>query len=171
MAGPGSAPSDASSPSRNRLLTGCAVVSIAAVLVIGWLLLEPRQPREEAPPETAFNSGEAPLEAAQQALDAWGRFAVTGDLEELNGHFHPDGPQYAQLQDEASAVRARSDGGPPYSFEIEDANVDALREQRALLHIKVTLNRPGEPVRSYRWELELVHQPQDGWTVWTVTGP
>ena len=169
MAGPGPAPSDASSPSRSRLLAGYAVVSIAAVLVIGWLLLEPHQPREEAPPKVAFSSREAPLEAAQQALHAWGRFAVTGDLEELDGHFHPDGPQYAQLQDEAPAVHGRSDGGPPYSFEIEDATVDALHARRALLNVEVTLNRPGEPTRSLRWELDLVHQPHDGWTLWTVT--
>lgn len=176
MAGPTPAASDDSSPSRNRLLAGCAVVSIAAALVIGWLLLEPRQPREEEPPEVAFSSSEAPLEPAQQALDAWGRFAVTGDLEELDGHFHPDGPQYAQLRDEAPDVRARGDGGFPYSFgiedaSIEDASVDTLHAGRALLHVEVALNRPGEPTRLLRWELDLVHEPHHGWRVWTVTGP
>ena len=168
MAGPSPAPSDDSSPSRSRLLAGWALVSVTAV-VVGWLLLGPQQPREQAPPEVAFSSGEAPLEAAQQALDAWGRFAVTGDLDDLDGHFHPDGPQYAQLRDEARAVRARSDGGPPYSFEIEDATVNAFHARRALLHVEVTLNRPGEPTRSLRWELDLVHEPHHGWTLWTVT--
>ena len=167
MAGPSPAPRY-DSPPRSRFLAGCAVVSVTAV-VVGWLLLGPQQPREQAPPQSALSSSEASLEAAQQALDAWGRFAVTGDLEELDGHFHPDGPQHAQLRNEAPAVRARADGGPPYEFQIEDATVEVYDSRHTRLRADVTLTRPSEAARSYKWRLELAPGPDGGWKLWTVS--
>ena len=141
-------------------------VSGAAVIVVGWLLLGPQQPREQAPPESADDLSQAPLVAAQDALDAWGRFAVTGDL---GGHFHPDGPQYAQLHSEVPAVRARKDRGPPYELQIEDATVEVVHARHTRLHVDVTLTRPSEAARSYKWQLELVREPDDGWKLWTVS--
>ena len=151
------------------MLVGSAVVSVAAIIAVGWLLLGPQQPREQAPPEGALSVSQVPLEAAQDALDAWGRFAVTGDLGELDGHFHPDGPQYAQLLDEAPAVGARGDGGPPYEFQIEDATVEVLKARRARLHVDVTLTHPSEAARQYQWQVVLVAGPDDDWRLWTVS--
>ena len=107
MPGPGPAPSDESSLPRSRILIGGALVAVAAVIAVGWLLLGSHQPREQVPPEIGLNVSQAPLEAAQDALDAWGRFAVTGDLGELDGHFHPDGPQSGLLTHPSSGCRVQ----------------------------------------------------------------
>lgn len=101
-------------------------------------------------------------------MNAWARFASTGKLEGLKGHFHPDGPQYAQLREEAPSLRARTDHGPPYRFHVTAGTVQVVDKRRALLDVELVFTRAGKSTRTYTWELELVHEPEHGWRLWTV---
>lgn len=152
---------------RSRLRIGIAAVACGAAAVTSWLLFAPGSSRE--PIQPASSSSSQAFQAAQEAMDAWARFASTGELDDLQGHFHPDGPQYAQLRQEAHSLRARTDDGPPYRFRVTTAAVKGVDDSRAVLHAELVVTRAGETTRTYAWELELVHQPEHGWTLWTVS--
>ena len=105
--------------------------------------------------------------AAEAALDAWGRFGVTGDLALLEGLFDPAGPQYALFVGEAPSLAAAPPGPPPYTFELSDPVVGETGGE-PLVRGAVRVSRPGEAEQRFDWELILREDTEGGWRVWTV---
>ena len=126
----------------NRLRWAMALVVILS-LGGAWWLARP-------------GGGADEIEAAQQALTAWGLFAGDGDASRL-GETFGNGPQLAQLRQETI------EPGPPYTFTLSEASVIAP----GFVIGTVTVTRPGEVVQVFRWEIELRGSSGD-WKVWTV---
>lgn len=104
------------------------------------------------------------LEGLAGALDAWGRFAVTGDVGLLKGRFDPNGPQYRQLQSEAPGLRA---GPPAYSVTIASPEIDVEGEESARVVGTVTFEREGELPQTFEWQITM-RRDTSGWRLWSV---
>lgn len=106
--------------------------------------------------------------AARAALDAWARFASSGDVATTDRTFHPDGPQRVQLEAEATSVRPVSERS--YVFVAEGLVVEKghqVDERR--VQANVAIRRAGEVDRRYAWELEMRRTGPGGpWLLWTV---
>ena len=120
-----------------------------------------------APTMPAAETEAEVLAAARGALEAWGRFAVTGDLEPLGPWFAADGPQYAQLVEESTALKAAPLGDPPYVVTLESATASLDAEGRAVVEGSVSFTRTGEATQRLEWRMTFHPGPQ-GWTLWSV---
>jgi hypothetical protein len=110
----------------------------------------------------------SPIEAARDALAAWGRFAVSGELDRLEGFFHPDGPQWRQLAAEAETLADEPPGPPRYKVTLRQPRIVERGRDRALVRGRVTFARRGETTQRYRWDLVMVPGGDGGWLLWTV---
>jgi hypothetical protein len=110
------------------------------------------------------------LADSRQALQDWGRFGVTGDLNLVKGSFWPNGPQYKELVREAPGLRQRPIGPPPYQFVLEDPVTVLQAGSDRLVRGVVKSTRPGQPTRSFRWDIYMRQDRSAGgrWRVWTV---
>ncbi|HZD67892.1 MAG TPA: hypothetical protein VFA45_02920 [Actinomycetes bacterium] len=111
------------------------------------------------------------LADSRTALRDWGRFGVSGDLNAVKTSFWPQGPQYKQLSKEAPRLRQHPLGPPAYQFVLTGTPrvLPAGGNQRIVRGV-VTTSRPGQPTRSFRWDIYLRADPGAGgrWRVWTV---
>ena len=105
------------------------------------------------------DSGGGEIEAATAAIDAWGSFVATGDIESLTGWFADDGPQFSQLQSEVGSIVPSED----YDFALTEAEV----VEPGLVRGLVTVTGAGGPTQTYRWDIELIRK-HGRWKVWTV---
>ncbi|MGH8874107.1 MAG: hypothetical protein ACRDVM_02475, partial [Acidimicrobiia bacterium] len=104
--------------------------------------------------------------AAEDALQAWGEFAVTGRVVLLEGTFDPAGPQYQQLASEASGLQAEPLGPPPYQFILHSPKVLGEGDE-LVVRGSVTMSRLSEPDRHYSWDL-VMRRREGRWLLWTV---
>jgi hypothetical protein len=111
------------------------------------------------------------LADSKRALQDWGRFGVTGDLNTVKASFWTQGPQYKQLAREAPKYRQHPLGPPPYQFVLTGAPqvLPAGNDQRIVRGV-VTTSRPGQPTRSFRWDLYMRRDAGAGgrWRIWIV---
>lgn len=105
------------------------------------------------------------LELVRHGLSAWGRFAVTRDMREVDPWFAHDGPQYARFLEEASRPEV---DGIVYSVDIENSQVE-VSGSRAWVKGRVTFARTTEGSFSYDWTIHL-RRREATWLIWTVTG-
>lgn len=103
------------------------------------------------------------VEVVRQGLSAWGRFAVSGDLEQVAPWFSAEGPQYARFVEEATTPRV---GGSAYSVGIQSPEVEE-KGSRVLVSGRVTFARADQPTRTYDWTVVLERQ-HGSWVIWTV---
>jgi hypothetical protein len=108
--------------------------------------------------------------AAREALAAWGRFAISGDLDEVNPYFAHGGPQYLRLESEAPRLAANPLGPPAYSFEFPSPTVLTVSADRTIVRGVITFARAGEAARTFRWDLKMEwSEAKQRWLLWTVT--
>lgn len=112
------------------------------------------------------SAGGSVEESVDAAMAAWGRFAVSGDLQELGGWFAVDGPQYRQFEGEAKQLASDPIGPPAYSVVVEDLRVERS-EGEARAGGRFVFVRTGEASRSYSWVVVLT-RGGGRWVVWTV---
>ena len=105
--------------------------------------------------------------ATESALSAWGRFTVSGDVDELASTFDPKGPQYAQLAEEAAALAEDPLGPPAYEFSLGEFTIERPRPQRVVIVGPVQLARPGEEDQAFVWRIHL-RWSGSMWRLWTV---
>ena len=147
-----------------------AAVGVVIVLFLGVAyMLTAGRPQSAT---TAHGQGPAsapPVElAARAALDAWARFASTGDLDQLRDTFDPAGPQLARLTSEAPALRSRPLTDDPYTFSATVLSVGAgPNRDEQLVAADVVVSRPGETDQRFAWELVL-RRSGGSWLLWTV---
>jgi hypothetical protein len=108
------------------------------------------------------------VEAARDALAAWGRFAVSGDLAELRGTFHRLGPQRRLLAREARTISADPPGPPAYTVTLRNPRVRPAQGDAVIVRGRVRFSRLSEPDQVYPWDLVLVPGRGDRWLLWTV---
>ena len=154
-------------PEQGRRVVLVAVAAVVAVFAVAYLALGRSGNGQSAPSSAAPAGAKAQVVGvASGALQAWGRFAVSGRLEELTPYFDPDGPQFAQFRREAAELAAHPTGPPEYRFAMSDATAERKGDDW-LVRGPVVVSRPGEADQRFRWEL-VVRQRGEGWAVWTV---
>lgn len=105
----------------------------------------------------------------EAALEAWGVFAVTGDLGAINTTFDRQGPQYAQLKAEAVELSSEPLGPPPYDFVMLDPEIVAESPTSVAYRGDVTVSRPDSPTTTGTWEVEMRWAAKaKRWKLWTV---
>lgn len=153
---------------RTSAVAWVALGTVAAVVVLGVAsaALDAGQapPRSEVPATTP-GEADAVLAAASAAMSAWGEFAGTGDVNLLDDHFDPSGPQYRQLVGEAEGIKAT---GARSGYEVEPRGVaERLSGDMATVRADVIWRRGTEPEQWWEWIIDL-RRRGGAWTVWTV---
>ena len=152
---------------RRRLWAGTGIVAVLAIGLGVALATEPAAGPSSPSTSTTFEVDEdAVLSAARHALWAWGRFAVSGDVAELTDNFHPDGPQYELLVEEASRLADRRLGNPPYQFLIVNPEI-IIRHNEQIVRANVEMSRRGEATQRFHWDV-VMRWVDDAWMLWTV---
>jgi hypothetical protein len=129
-----------------------------------------------APPKTSAAPGfsqadQRVIADTQRALAAWGEFAITGDLGKLGDTFWKDGPQYQELAKEASGLKSKHIGPPPYTFALTPSRVLDGPGGQKIVRGTVKVTRPGEQGQSFGWDVYMRKVPDSNperWRLWTV---
>lgn len=135
--------------------------------------VEPAPVPEPAPAPAPAPADEPPddvlIASVLTAVDAWARFASTGQLAEVANSFVQEGPQYQQFAGEAPSRRTAALGAP-YRFTLADPVV--LPDQPdgdRLVRADLTLAREGSDPQVFRWDLRLRRGGDGVWRIWTVS--
>jgi hypothetical protein len=107
------------------------------------------------------SAGDAVRVGVREALAAWGRFAGSGDLAEVEGFFDPLGPQWSVFEEEAGLV------GVPFAVEMEVESLTIDGRSATFLASVTFVARGGESLW-FRWEIELRPDPDGRWLIWSV---
>lgn len=124
-------------------------------------------PRPTNPALTSSPESVDALIVIEEGLAAWGRFAVTGDVDSLQPWFDVDGPQHVLLVKEAAKLAADPLGAPAYSVVMADPRREHGGGDRTRVTGRVVFARTGEPSQSFNWGIVL-HRSATGWRIWTV---
>lgn len=108
-----------------------------------------------------------PVAATRVALSAWGEFAVSGDMTAVRLSFAADGPQLAQLEDEAARVAAAPTSSGAYLVTLTDPRQE-VGSGIATVTATVTWSRNGESDQTYLWAIELRQLQDQTWRLFTV---
>lgn len=171
-------PPSARPPASWRRWSGLIVVGVLAIILI-WLNTHRDAGRGSAtggPASTATNGSDAPASEAsadpvvviEGALQAWGQFAIDGDLDRMAPFFWADGPQWANLENDAADILVRSDPGPSYLTSVVDAHVVDATDGQQTVVAGVTFGRTGESTQTLRWRISL-HRRDGRWAIWSIT--
>lgn len=158
-----------------------AVIALLAGLsvALAWAVMSRWSPADTMPvdpanvdratvPEPSVASDAADVEAALvEVLEAWGAFAVTGDLALLDGFVSPDGPRMRTFREEARALQADPPGPPNYRLTADPGRVRIITPE-AITDRTVTFRRPGEADQVFAWRL-IFRFEQGRWKLWSVT--
>jgi len=107
------------------------------------------------------------LVAMENALAAWGEFAVTGRMRDLGEYFVSGGPQRRKLRNEAEAIRADPPGPPAYTVTTADVFTISVDSTDIVLRAEVIWAREGEETQTYRWDIQM-QQTEGEWQLLTV---
>lgn len=105
--------------------------------------------------------GEAVRVGVREALAAWGRFAGSGDLAEVDGFFDARGPQWAVFEQEAGSV------GTSFVAEVEEESL-SIDGRSATFLASITFVAEGGESLWVRWEIELRAALDGRWLIWSV---
>ena len=105
--------------------------------------------------------GDAVRVGVREALAAWGRFAGSGDLAEVEELFDAHGPQWSVFEEEAGLV------GTSFMAEVEEESLTVDGRSASFLASVTFVAREGESLRA-RWEIELRLDPDGRWLIWSV---
>ena len=153
-------------PAQGRRVVLVAVAVVVAAFAVAYVVLGRSGHGLSATSGAAPDGAKAQVvDVAGGALQAWGRFAVSGRLEELTPYFDPDGPQFAQFRREAAEL-AGHPAGPEYRFAMSNATAQRKGDDW-VVRGPVVVSRPGEADQRFSWEL-VVRPKGEGWAVWTV---
>lgn len=149
-------------------VVGALTIALLVTFVVPSLFGTASHLRRDVDRTAPLNTGDDPVDAAERALAAWGSFAVDGDLSHLDGTFHPDGPQYRQLAQEAQTIAAdASRGAVAYTVTLDRVETEHVSASEARLRASVAWTRPSEARQAFVWRIEL--RTVDGaWLLWTV---
>ena len=137
-------------------------------------------PATLAPPSTSTTSTEAPaiitstiasappvVTALQDALTAWGEFAITGRMRDLGDYFVVGGPQRRQLRAESEAIQANPPGPPAYVVTTSNIFTLSVTPTDVVLRTEIEWARQGEETQFLVWDIQM--QLVDGvWQLLTV---
>lgn len=153
---------------------------VAAILILGVLGFAASQflggddktPTVTDPDGEEVSAEPAPaevIEAVNKALEAWGEFAVDGNLDHVRPYFVNDGPQFDQFLVDAEELGQNPPGGAPLKFEMQDPLTYHTKENEWVFRGAVTGTRPKDRDQSFSWELSVIRvNERDPWRVHQV---
>lgn len=116
------------------------------------------------PPTTVLSEVsvvEAVRGSVAEALGAWGEFAGSGDLADVEGFFDPHGPQWSVLEEESGST------GTSFSVVVEEESL-VLEGRSAIFLASVTFVAEGAESLAAEWHIELRMAPDGRWLIWSV---
>jgi hypothetical protein len=156
---------------RRAWFTVAGIAVVIALLVWVVIILLPNRGGGGGNPPVATKVEDRVLADSRAALQDWGRFGVSGDLNAVKASFWTQGPQYKQLAREAPLLQQHPLGPPAYQFVLAGAPqvLPAGNDQRIVRGVVNTM-RKGQPTRSFRWDIYMRRDPSSGgrWRIWTV---
>ncbi|HEX8859385.1 MAG TPA: hypothetical protein VGC06_09925 [Actinomycetes bacterium] len=156
---------------RRRAWASLLAVAVIIALVV-WLVIAflPRNGGRSITTPVQTSAQDKLIADSRQALADWGRFGVSGDLNQVKRSFWPDGPQYKQLVRESPQLKQHPIGPPAYQFTLEDPVTVLQAGKDRLVRGVVKSTRQGTPSRSFRWDIYMRQDLSAGgrWRVWTV---
>lgn len=105
--------------------------------------------------------------ALQAALDAWGQFAVTGQMADLGEHFVVGGPQRRLLRDESAAIRENPVGPPGYVVTASNIFSLSVTTDDVVLRADIEWAREGEESQKFLWDIQM-RRIDGSWQLLTV---
>ncbi len=106
----------------------------------------------------------------EAAFASWGAFAVSGDVELLDGTFDTGGPQYARLLSEVPGiVESAGENADPYVFTLSAPVVIERGGGIAVIRTDVEGMQSGERTVAATWDVELRRAPDGAWLLWTTS--
>lgn len=129
----------------------------------------PEQPQSQTPAPAANQAvPEDVVKAANDGLASWGRFAINGDLTEVQPYFVKDGPQYDRFETEANDIKSKAVGGAAMEMKMSDPQGTQVGNDW-LVRGSVSVTRPGEQAQNFPWELRMTRQSdRSPWQILTV---
>lgn len=124
-------------------------------------------PTTTAPTTFATRLASDPMTVVHEGIEAWGLFAVTGDLSVVQPWFSLAGPQYELFEREARGNAGIALGGEPYAVTLQDETLTEAGDT-AQVRGRVVFVRTGEPSQPFRWTIDLVWE-SERWLIWTVS--
>jgi hypothetical protein len=116
-----------------------------------------------------IDASDAVRKAGKAVLDAWGRFAGSGDLAILKNHFHPLSPQLTFLEMRAVEIARAPLGGSPYEFVMAEPVINLQPPGFATMQGTVAATRNNETPSELDWRLILAWSEEtESWLVWTI---
>lgn len=91
------------------------------------------------------------------ALTAWGKFAVDGDLNDVKPYFVEDSKQYDRFKLDAAAIASQPPGGAPITVKMNSPQTFAGDDANTwLIRGNVSWTRSGEQPQNFNWEIRMV---------------
>jgi len=105
--------------------------------------------------------------AMQDALTAWGEFAVTGRMRDLGDGFVVGGPQRRLLRAESATILEDPLGPPPYVVTTDNIFTVSVTPTDVVLRAEIQWAREGEETQRFVWDIQM--QLNEGlWRLLTV---
>lgn len=160
---------------------GVVALLLAALILVTRADADPAAAHAVATtPERATTSLEAPVSSGSvpdadrvlahtdEALAAWGLFAATGELDDVEATF-AGGPQLEQLRSEAPDRVASGPGLPAFDFAMSDSEVVNVDGNVASVRTAVTMARRGADTAEFFWQIDLRwDEDRSRWMLYTV---
>ena len=146
-------PTLVSAPSTSA--TAAAATTVASAAPTTTSVPATTVPSSIVPTTTAAVSNPPVVVALEAALEAWGNFAVTGNMKDLDDSFVVGGPQRRALRQEAPSIREDPPGPPPYSVKASDVFTVSVAPDDVVLRTVVTWQRDGVEDATYTWHVQM----------------
>lgn len=158
------------------ILAALVIAAVAIGLVItlfgGGSPEEEETTGENTETPTVGEATEAPTEVLvglDEAFSAWGRYAVTGELDEVRPHFVQNQGQWLRFEAESRALKESPPGGEPLEFNMATYRGFKINDGDWLIRGPVTSTRPGAAVETFNWEVRMVQETEGGpWKIKSV---
>ncbi len=95
------------------------------------------------------------------ALAAWGEFAASGDLQDVEAFFDPGGPQWASLSTEAGSV------GAAFTAEIVQRSLHP--DAGSMVFVGDIMLASNGETRVISWTIKLRRAPDGHWRIWSIS--
>ena len=122
-----------------------------------------------APPGDEIAPPDDVVTGLNQALSAWGQFAVSGDLETVRPYFVNDGEEFKHFEAEAPTIAGDAAGGDPLTMNMTNAKTVKTSDNAWTFQGTVVVSRTGTKDQQFQWEIALARQSADQpWQINTV---
>lgn len=111
------------------------------------------------------------MDTLDNALTAWGRFSISGNLEEVKPYFIEDSTQYNRLKLDAASIASQPPGGAPMTVVMTNPQTFNNKDNPNEWMIRGTTSwtRPGIQDQNFNYEIRMVRDSdRQPWLIQSV---